>query len=238
MARAELLDELARCTGFEQHLQVRHRPAQLLECAWNNRWERVSQVADPKAGLGGAARVARGRDRPLGLDQHAARLAQHRATGVRQRNAALRPVEQAHAEFVLQLANLLGDGRLRYVEALGRTAEMEFLGDGYEVPQVTEFHGPQRPRAVIPFLWRSPYSFSGSAGTVVSGFPYPSTRTPLRRFSNAARCPRRRRRPNLPCARRAVAAAGGSSRSGRGRLGEARDGGGSRRPAWRGAARR
>jgi hypothetical protein len=105
---------------------------------------------------------------------------EHRATGVGQRNAALRPVEQAHSELVLELADLLGDGRLRYVEALGRAAEVEFLGDGYEVPEVTEFHSEQSPSTVRLRLWEIALFVAPVIRSAVSGFPYLPTTTTLR----------------------------------------------------------
>ena len=50
------------------------------------------------------------------------------------------PGEEADLEFALQLPNLLGERRLRDVQSLGGPAEVQFLGDRAEVPQVTQFH--------------------------------------------------------------------------------------------------
>ena len=56
-------------------------------------------------------------------------------------DAALGAVEELDAELLLELADLLAYCRLRDVQALRRAAEVQLLGDGDEVPQVTEFHG-------------------------------------------------------------------------------------------------
>ena len=50
-------------------------------------------------------------------------------------------VEEPHAELGLELADLLADGRLRHVQALGGAAEMQLLRDRDEVPQVSQLHG-------------------------------------------------------------------------------------------------
>ncbi len=55
------------------------------------------------------------------------------------------PHEQGAAHEVLQLPDLLRERRLREVQAPGRPAEMQFLGDRHEVPQVTQL---QRPRDI------------------------------------------------------------------------------------------
>jgi hypothetical protein len=47
--------------------------------------------------------------------------------------------EEGVAEDILELADLLGEGWLGEVEALGGATEVELFGDGYEVAQVAEF---------------------------------------------------------------------------------------------------
>ena len=54
------------------------------------------------------------------------------------------------AQFRLQLPDLLGQRRLGHVEPLRGTAEVTLLGDGEEVPQVSQFHGPPRPSDASP----------------------------------------------------------------------------------------
>src|SRR6185295_7533579 len=50
------------------------------------------------------------------------------------------PDEEADVEFPLQLPNLLGERWLRDVQSLGGPAEVQFLRDRAEVPEVTQFH--------------------------------------------------------------------------------------------------
>jgi hypothetical protein len=47
--------------------------------------------------------------------------------------------EEGVAEELLELADLLGEGWLGEVEALGGATEVELFGDGYEVTEVAEF---------------------------------------------------------------------------------------------------
>ena len=49
-------------------------------------------------------------------------------------------MKQADPELALQLADLLGQRRLRDVQPLGGPAEVKFLGDGAEVAQVAQLH--------------------------------------------------------------------------------------------------
>jgi hypothetical protein len=67
-------------------------------------------------------------------------LREQGASGVRQRNLALRAVEQPNPELLLELANLLGDRGLSDVQPLRGPAEMQFLGDCDEVSDVAKLH--------------------------------------------------------------------------------------------------
>lgn len=80
----------------------------------------------------GPARPARGgRDgvesRSGLVEHHPARVGEHRATAV--------PVEKPDAEPVLQPADRARQRRLRDPEPVGGTSEVQFLGDGDEVPE-------------------------------------------------------------------------------------------------------
>jgi hypothetical protein len=50
------------------------------------------------------------------------------------------PAGVSDVEFPLQLPNLLGERRLRDVQSLSGPAEVQFLRDRAEVPEVTQFH--------------------------------------------------------------------------------------------------
>src|SRR5262245_43430058 len=49
-------------------------------------------------------------------------------------------MEQGDAQLLLQLPDLLTQGRLRDAQAGGGAAEVQLLGDGQEVAQVAELH--------------------------------------------------------------------------------------------------
>src|SRR2546427_338256 len=58
-----------------------------------------------------------------------------------QLHAAMAAHEQARADEVFQLADLLAERRLRHAQPLGRLAEVQRIGDGKEVTQMAEFDG-------------------------------------------------------------------------------------------------
>ena len=58
-------------------------------------------------------------------------------------------LEELGAEFVLQLLDLPGQGRLGDVQAGRGAAEIELLGQGEEVSQVPQFHASALVRGLI-----------------------------------------------------------------------------------------
>ena len=92
-----------------------------------------------------------------GLEQHSARLVQECPSRRRQLHAAPGAVEQGDAKLPLEVADLLAQWRLRDVEARRRTAEVQLLGDGHEVPEVTKLHRielyPIRLNRPIAMYW-------------------------------------------------------------------------------------
>ena len=67
---------------------------------------------------------------------------QERLAGRGQLDLALVAQQQRRADLLLELADLLAQRRLGHVQALGRAAEVQLLGDDDEVAQVAELHGP------------------------------------------------------------------------------------------------
>ena len=61
-------------------------------------------------------------------------------SGLRQGDAAMSAVQELDAELLLELADLFTYGRLRHMQPLGGTAEMQLFGNGYEISEVTKFH--------------------------------------------------------------------------------------------------
>ena len=78
--------------------------------------------------------------RALGLGDGGARLGQEKAAGFGQRHGTAGAVEQAHLQLLLQRADLLAERRLGHAEAFRGAAEVQFLGHGDEVAEVTQFH--------------------------------------------------------------------------------------------------
>jgi hypothetical protein len=60
-------------------------------------------------------------------------------------DAALAAVEELDPELLLEFAHLLAYCRLRDVKALRCPAEVQFLGDGDEVPQMPKLHCGSSP---------------------------------------------------------------------------------------------
>ena len=65
----------------------------------------------------------------VGLREHRARLRQQGLAGVGEDDAPARPLEQRHAQLVLQLADLLAERRLRDMQRLGGAAKTALLSD-------------------------------------------------------------------------------------------------------------
>ena len=84
-----------------------------------------------------APRLAR---RVLDRVEDLARAHEERRAGRGQLDLALVAQQQLRADLLLERADLLAQRRLGHVQALGRAAEVQLLGDGDEVAQVAELH--------------------------------------------------------------------------------------------------
>src|SRR4029079_3689838 len=102
--------------------------------------DRVRRVADAQpaelALAGAACRLAG----DLGLADHAPRLLEQDGTRGSEGDAAMRAVQQQHAELGLELADLLAHCRLSDVQPLRRAPGVQLLGDGDEVSEMSQFH--------------------------------------------------------------------------------------------------
>ena len=83
------------------------------------------------------------------MSQDDSRFLNEEPAGVGQLDMTLGPVEQRNPKFCFQLSNLLAEGRLAEVEPLRRMAEVESVGDGDHVPQMTQLHGGREPSTLI-----------------------------------------------------------------------------------------
>jgi len=77
--------------------------------------------------------------RAVGLVEQRLRLDEEGAAGGGERHRARTAGEQRDAELMLQQLDLPAQRRLRHVQALGGTAEIQFAGQGGEAAQLGEF---------------------------------------------------------------------------------------------------
>src|SRR5690606_21105937 len=73
------------------------------------------------------------------LEQRAGAVAQMNPGGS-EGDVARAALEEGRADLVLEPPDLHAQRWLRHVQPLRRATEMQFLRDGYEVAQLTEFH--------------------------------------------------------------------------------------------------
>ncbi len=86
-------------------------------------------------------RAPRDRADLLDLVEHLACALRDLAADLGQQHLARSALDQGHAEFLLELANLGRQGRLAHATRFRGTAEMAVLGERDEIAQVTEVHG-------------------------------------------------------------------------------------------------
>lgn len=96
--------------------------------------------ADPEMTYGSRSERGRRALEMLGLGQHPVRILQQLAPFRCECHSPAGAVEQLHAEVPLQSQDVLAQGRLGDEELRGRATEMKVLGDGDEVPKLTELH--------------------------------------------------------------------------------------------------
>lgn len=78
--------------------------------------------------------------RVLRLCERRSSLQEKGAPGVSELNAAVRPIEEPHAQVLFEPTDLLTEGRLCDVNALRGSTEVEFFRNRDEVPEVTKLH--------------------------------------------------------------------------------------------------
>src|SRR4051812_20692142 len=79
------------------------------------------------------------------MTEHSVCLGEQGGSRVRQGSLSLRAVKQPHPELILELTYLSRDRGLGDVQSLRRPAEMQLLGDGDEISEMTKLHGLLRP---------------------------------------------------------------------------------------------
>ncbi len=120
-----------------------HARQGLAQGADQQRQQRVGRRADtadgqqPLGALGDAPGLLAGVVDGVEDSHHALQVGR---AGRGQLHAAGGADQQRHPELGLECADLLGQRGLGDVQSLRGAAEVQFLGDGAEVPQVTQFH--------------------------------------------------------------------------------------------------
>ncbi len=77
---------------------------------------------------------------PIGDFERQTGLVEEHPPGIRELNASPIADEQLDTDGALELLDLLRQTRLGDAESLRRSAEMKLLGDGDEVPELTELY--------------------------------------------------------------------------------------------------
>ena len=139
-ALADVVEEAPRRRRLEPHLDVGGHRGEPAQRARDRARQRRRRVADPQPHRRPCRGRARGATGHLGLLEDPPRLLEHRGAGLRQLDAAVGPLQEPDPELGLELADLLAHRGLRDVQALGRAAEVQLLGDGDEVAEVPELH--------------------------------------------------------------------------------------------------
>jgi hypothetical protein len=140
--RAQLLNGRALA---QLQLDVGPRGPEALHDVGDDREQRRADEADAKAAdLAFADPPSRG-DRAVELGQDRAGVAQERRAGRGELNAPARPLQQEHAQLVLEPAQLLAQRGLGQMQPRGRAAEVQLLRDRDEVLQLAQLHGSSPP---------------------------------------------------------------------------------------------
>ena len=84
----------------------------------------------------------------LHRQEHRPGVGEQAHAGRGERHAPARALEQRHAERLLELADPLRERRSRDVQPRGGPAEVQFLGNGHEVPQPPKIRGHGRTLSV------------------------------------------------------------------------------------------
>jgi hypothetical protein len=77
---------------------------------------------------------------PFGLCDGGARLREEDPTGVGQLNVSLGSSQQRYLQALFQATDLLAQRRLGDAESESGSPEVQFLGHGNEVPEMSELH--------------------------------------------------------------------------------------------------
>ena len=87
---------------------------------------------------GSGARAAGGVGGAAGLGEQRVALGEEQPSGFGQFDLSAGALEQLHADLRFEALDRLAKGRLGHVQALGGSPEVQFLGHGDEVPDLSQ----------------------------------------------------------------------------------------------------
>jgi hypothetical protein len=132
-AGLDLVDHQAGIAGLHLVQDLRHRVVAGVDDADAQRRDGACRIP---CGFRGADRVRK----------NLPRLDQEHHPGGGQRDMVGAALQEADAQLALQSLHLLAQGRLDDVLALGRPAEVQFLGQRHEVAQLPKLHARHQVR--------------------------------------------------------------------------------------------
>src|SRR5262249_59767524 len=98
------------------------------------------RAGDRQAIILASQRPTRCKHPTLDLRENLPCMLEKLSTGARQPDPPFVAIEQPDLDLLLQLLDLLTEGGLRDVEALGSATKMQLFSDSDEVPQMTQLH--------------------------------------------------------------------------------------------------
>jgi hypothetical protein len=137
---AKRLELFARPEELERELDLRVTPPERRQQPWEDIELGGCHVADDQLSNLSTRRAARDLSRMFRLGQRRSGFDEKGAPRVRELDSAVRSMEEADAEVLLEAADLLTERRLRDVKALRGSTEVQLFRDGDEVPEVAELH--------------------------------------------------------------------------------------------------
>jgi hypothetical protein len=84
--------------------------------------------------------------RMIELGEYSTRIIEEGAPGIGELNAARSSMEELHIKFTLNRLDPLTEGGLLHAKALRSPRDVLFLGDGDEIPEVSQLHLSYLPR--------------------------------------------------------------------------------------------
>jgi hypothetical protein len=134
------LDEGRRPVLDHADLDTRPQPLKSREDLRQGCFDELRGASNPQDSVFTTAQGLRSFPERFGVGQQPPRPTKQFVTVSGQNDLATDPIEQPHAQLLLQVSDLPGEGRLGPVQAAGGERDAARVGDGHEVPEVPELH--------------------------------------------------------------------------------------------------